>query len=141
MNIYINTISNIAISNKYTRWYIDLCTSRLETSRTNQYIEKHHILPKSFKLGGEKDTYNLVSFTPKEHFLAHYLLSKMFEQKIYKAKMLKAMSKFHQNNSGQNRKLNSIQYNIIRVSAAKANQLINIGSKRSEKTKLLMSKK
>lgn len=41
------------------------------------YYEEHHILPKS--LGGLDSVENLVLLTPREHFLAHYLLTKFTE--------------------------------------------------------------
>lgn len=42
------------------------------------YVEVHHILPRC--IGGADDFYNLVVLTPKEHFICHYLLIKMFPQ-------------------------------------------------------------
>lgn len=42
-------------------------------------IEVHHILPKS--MGGSDEDSNLVSFTYKEHFLAHILLAKIYNNK------------------------------------------------------------
>ncbi len=41
----------------------------------NDYVEKHHIVPKC--LGGTDDKNNLVNFTPEEHFVAHQLLVKI----------------------------------------------------------------
>jgi hypothetical protein len=38
------------------------------------YYEEHHIIPKS--LGGDNHKSNLILLTPREHFLAHYLLYK-----------------------------------------------------------------
>jgi len=43
----------------------------------NIYTEKHHIIPKS--LGGSNDNDNLVVLTAREHFLAHYLLTKIIK--------------------------------------------------------------
>jgi hypothetical protein len=40
------------------------------------YFETHHIIPKSF--GGGDHPHNLVDLTYREHFLAHWLMSKMF---------------------------------------------------------------
>lgn len=40
------------------------------------YYEKHHIIPKS--LGGTDDLNNLVLLTAREHYLAHYMLTKIY---------------------------------------------------------------
>lgn len=53
------------------------------------YYEEHHILPRC--LGGEDSVGNLILLTPREHFLAHYLLTK-FTENIDRYKMLLAFS-------------------------------------------------
>ncbi len=64
------------IDNKYTQHYWKLITSR--TNRvTSEYTERHHIIPRS--LGGSNLKNNLVALTPREHFIAHLLLTKMFD--------------------------------------------------------------
>lgn len=45
------------------------------------YCETHHIIPKS--LGGTDNIENLVNLTPREHFVAHLLLSKMTQGESY----------------------------------------------------------
>ena len=40
------------------------------------YYEKHHIIPRS--LGGTNDLNNLVLLTAREHYLAHYILTKIY---------------------------------------------------------------
>lgn len=72
------------LQNKYTYWYysiIDKARSRTIAG----YFEKHHIVPKC--LGGNDTEENLINLTPKEHFLCHWLLTKMVlespEQKNY----------------------------------------------------------
>ena len=39
------------------------------------YVEKHHIIPRCMK--GTNERNNLVNLTPREHFLAHWLLVKI----------------------------------------------------------------
>lgn len=41
------------------------------------YYEKHHIIMKS--MGGSNDPSNIVMLTAKEHFIAHYLLWKIYQ--------------------------------------------------------------
>lgn len=66
----------------YEQNYKDLINSRKKLNRNksdgNKY-EKHHIFPRS--LGGKDDEDNLVLLTFREHFLAHYLLYKIYNNK------------------------------------------------------------
>lgn len=63
--------------NKYTRIYYQLVGRRKtdKLSKEDVYCESHHIIPKS--LGGNNEPDNLVNLLPREHFLAHLLLTKM----------------------------------------------------------------
>lgn len=64
---------------------------KLIQSRSNQpllkeeYYENHHIIPRC--LGGTDDPQNLIKLTAREHFLAHYLLTKIYpeEHKLFYA--------------------------------------------------------
>ena len=47
------------------------------------YIEMHHIIPRS--LGGNNSIENLVTLTAREHFICHWLLTKMVKGKAYKS--------------------------------------------------------
>lgn len=90
MNIYIQKIQELAHHNKYTKWYISICQN---SNYKTGYGEKHHILPKCFKLGGETDKLNIVKLTAREHFVCHLLLTKMFFNE-YKYKMVAAAQRF-----------------------------------------------
>jgi hypothetical protein len=68
------------ISNKYQKVYNNLVDSRKKLIRSRKdgmYYESHHIIPKSLGGGDEKE--NLVLLTAREHFLAHWLLTKCTE--------------------------------------------------------------
>lgn len=67
--------------NKYTKIYFRLIDKRQKEplSRNDMYVESHHIVPKS--LGGSDSADNLINLLPKEHFIAHLLLTKMVENK------------------------------------------------------------
>jgi len=90
----------IFIENKYTKIYysiIDSAKSRTLSQET--YTEKHHTIPKS--LGGDNSTENLASLTAREHFICHWLLTKMTSgtskrSMVFALRMLKAMSTKHQ---------------------------------------------
>ncbi len=59
--------------NKYRRWYLALC-ERGRGRVLSERGERHHVVPKS--LGGSNATDNMVALTYREHFLAHWLLTK-----------------------------------------------------------------
>lgn len=72
MNIY------SPIKNKYFNWYQSLVLkAKNRTLKNTVYQEKHHIIPKC--LGGNDYPDNLISLTLREHYIAHLLLSKMYE--------------------------------------------------------------
>lgn len=57
----------------YKKHYINLITTRYNRKREkNVYYEKHHIIPKC--LGGSNKKENIVYLTPREHYIAHWLL-------------------------------------------------------------------
>jgi hypothetical protein len=93
MNTYLETVWLQSLKNPSAEEYISLCSAALERNDVDGYIEKHHILPKcicnvSLEI---KDKQNLVILTAKEHFIAHTLLTKMFEGKTAR-KMMYALS-------------------------------------------------
>jgi hypothetical protein len=64
----------------YARIYESLIRKAIRTKLPlGIYSEVHHIIPRS--LGGGDDKENLVALSYREHFLAHWLLTKMFSGK------------------------------------------------------------
>ena len=64
----------------YKKHYDLLISTRKNMNRSkrkNDGFHNHHIIPKS--LGGDNSHENLVSLTPKEHFIAHLLLMMMYK--------------------------------------------------------------
>lgn len=73
----------------YKKAYLELVMSRQLLKRRKvkgDYHEKHHILPKC--LGGTNDKENLVLLTFREHYIAHLLLTKCYEDINAKRKMI-----------------------------------------------------
>lgn len=60
------------LDNKYRRWYVALMERAAARVRPAGYIEQHHVTPRA--LGG--DHRSVVALTYREHFLAHWLLTK-----------------------------------------------------------------
>lgn len=69
----------------YRKIYFDLITKRLKEPAAGSF-EKHHILPKSIFGEGK-----IVCLTPREHFIAHKLLVKIFPDGVCRLKMLRAL--------------------------------------------------
>jgi len=87
------------IQNKYTTWYFNIINN--VTNRVlDSYIETHHIIPRS--LGGTNEKSNLVSLTAREHFVCHWLLTKMTTGEA-KIKMFHALWNMRRANKTQKR--------------------------------------
>jgi hypothetical protein len=79
--------------NKYTTWYTAI-TDRARTRKLEGYTERHHVIPKS--LNGTDDKTNLVDLTAREHFICHWLLTKMYTGEA-KFKMIYALNGMKRN--------------------------------------------
>jgi len=98
----------------YKKIYYSLIETRkfiVRKKREGAYYEKHHILPTS--LGGTNDKENLVLLTAKEHFVAHLLLTKMYEGED-KRKMIFAFWRLCNGNKKIKNVLNGKQYEDCR---------------------------
>ena len=87
----------IFINNKYTKLYFNIITIAKSRDNIDSYTEKHHILPKS--LGGNNNEDNLVRLTAREHFICHWLLTKMVDGN-FRNKMLYALNGMRRNKTG-----------------------------------------
>ncbi len=120
---YLNIIKSVAIENKYTKWYCNLISAAVERAPNRKiamsilgYTEGHHILPKSFRMGGEKDETNIAFLTAREHYIAHWLLCKMVEDN-FRFKMIKAFALFQNVKPSKNPKtqyINSAGYEFLK---------------------------
>ena len=69
-------IKDYVNSSKYATWYCSIVAK----AATRQHVkgnERHHIVPKSICPEGAKLQSNIVSLTPREHFICHMLLPKI----------------------------------------------------------------
>lgn len=114
-NIYIDKLYSISLEGKYLDCYFRLISKAMDRANTKKqakillgYCEGHHIIPRSFNLGGETDSNNIVYLTAKEHILAHRLLTK-FSCSEYRTKTLRA---YHcmcfKDNGGKNKRKASL---------------------------------
>lgn len=125
----------------YQKQYQNLINSRkiLVRNKKTGIYEKHHIIPKS--LGGTNIKSNFILLTPKEHYIAHLLLTKMYAGKE-KAKMCYALMCMCMKNKLSSRNVSSKQYeyarNLLLIHCNGKNHN-NYGKKASNETKKKMS--
>lgn len=123
----------MATVNKYTAWYRGIISRALSEDRIagDVYYEKHHIVPKS--LGGSNRKENLVLLTAREHFLCHWLLTKMYEGEA-RRKMLYALKRCS-TISCDRKIISGWQYEVARKAQSDARR----GTKHSEEHKKKIS--
>lgn len=96
------------LDNKYHIWYLNIVNKAKQRVVSPDYIENHHIIPKSF--GGSNNNGNMVSLTLREHYICHVLLTK-FTTGEHRKKMCWAL---HRMTHTKNYVLNSRQYEYAR---------------------------
>lgn len=103
----------------YKRIYDEIINNRIvnRLDKKDSLIERHHIIPRC--LGGTDDDYNLVCLTPREHFLCHLLLTKIYNEKntAYYYKIIKAffmMFSYSKNNSTRHVRINARLYENLK---------------------------
>lgn len=134
----------------YNKIHDEIINRAKERSNPYCYTEGHHVIPRS--MGGSDDKSNIVKLTAREHFIVHWLLSKIHRnnQMIF---ALFSMTK--PGNSSQKRYTShSFKYAREKMAAmmstlksGKAHHLYgvkgeenpNFGSKRTDESKLRMS--
>lgn len=101
------------LSNKYTKLYFDIINKAIFQKRIKGiiYYESHHIIPKS--LGGENGKLNRVLLTAREHYIIHWLLTKMCKDPQHRQKMFWAFHRLVFSKTGI-RNFTSYQYEIAR---------------------------
>ena len=120
-SVILNTIMN-----KYQTWYQNI-TDRARDRTLEGYVERHHVIPRS--LGGSDDAGNLVSLTAREHFVCHWLLTKMYTGEA-RYKMLNALRMMRAEKIGQYRYSNKITarvYESIKQEYAQLQSVLRSG--------------
>ena len=103
----------IFIDNKYTATYYRI-VERARFRIQQGYAENHHIIPESFYInrvrpgsigfveGNPNDPNNIIRLTPREHFICHWLLTKMISGEA-KHKVCNALLMLRMEGAGQQR--------------------------------------
>jgi hypothetical protein len=115
----------------YKKIYFKLIKNRKNNPLKDCYTETHHIIPRS--LGGKNFKSNLIVLSAREHFIAHLLLSKMFSDKMKKAKMIMALAMMMVSSKNQNRyRFTSRQFSFLRELHAKSMSVLQGGKLNSQ---------
>lgn len=83
----------------YEKHYNLLIEKAINRNTPESYTEKHHITPKC--MGGSSDTENIVRLTGREHFVAHWLLHRMYPDNKGLVKAFHAMATMQRPNCGR----------------------------------------
>ena len=142
------TIKNQLYLNRYLK-FINSCKLRTYIG----YTENHHIVPKS--MGGSKELSNMIKLSAREHFIAHWMLWKAYQNKemtfaFWSMKMnpkgkrsFKLTSKTYSILKEQHSKLqserNKIDNPMFKQTAKDKLRKLKTGIKASKQTKLKMS--
>lgn len=112
------------IDNKYTKWYYQIIENRKANPHNKEiYTERHHIIPSS--LGGDDSKDNLVRLSAREHFLVHWLLIKMSNDKNHIMKMSHALRRMMcESDKSEAHKWSKWQYEIGTRNKVRANELM-----------------
>jgi hypothetical protein len=120
------------LQNKYTTWYYNIV--HIAQSRLTQpdYVERHHIIPKS--LGGTNENTNIVKLSAREHFVCHWLLTKMVVGDN-RSKMIFAFHRMFSSSKLQERYSNGITpriYEKLKIVHSQCMRDVKTGSKLSD---------
>ena len=114
MSEKLSTIISVARKAEYKAAYDRLMARAVERDYISGVHERHHITPRS--LGGSNDKSNIAVLTYREHFLAHWLLTKFIDEHGLK-KMLYALWKItHKSSDNLGRIVSGWQYELSRKS-------------------------
>lgn len=136
----------IFIDNKYTKWYYSIInTARLRNLPKRRGDENHHIIPECFYInrkrkgpsgwleGNPESKENKVILTNREHFICHWLLTKMTDGKA-KSSMIFSLNGMKRKNKNQERyetKITSRVYARIKLDYVEIARQMNTGRKMS----------
>jgi hypothetical protein len=129
------------VMNKYNFWYNSIILNA-QNRVLDGYKESHHIVPQS--LGGTDVKENLVNLTAREHFICHWLLTKMYTGES-RSKMIYALNGMKRTNKEQERYETAItsrvyqklkeEFRKIHSAFMKGRQAHNKGKSMSEEQK------
>jgi hypothetical protein len=113
---------------KYTRWYYSIVESARCQPNRGSYTEKHHIIPRC--MGGTNEKSNLVNLTYREHFICHWLLTKMVIERNHIRSMKYALAYMRRSGATPRRNMTAWQFEIVKTARK------NVSMSEEQKAKL-----
>jgi len=117
------------IQNYKTQVYYSIIDRAMTRTLGDDIVtETHHIIPKS--LGGGNEAENLAVLTPREHFICHWLLTKMVQGKD-EWKMMNALGfmMWAENDNQERYKVNSRMYEQLKTKHSKLKSIAMMGDR------------
>lgn len=105
------------LTNKYSEWYYKII-DRAKGRTLDGYVEHHHIIPRC--IGGSDDPENIVRLTAREHYICHWLLTKMASTKNEHHKLSCAFFYTLHGTKLQNKQFTARQYEVAKRTMSKA---------------------
>lgn len=102
----------------YKKVYDQLIGSAKKLRELKGYTEKHHIVPRCLVTDDSQG--NLVRLTAREHFIAHWLLTKIYKGTKYEMLMLSAFTAMRMKNSEQGREFNGNRLKALAFAYSKS---------------------
>ena len=107
------------LQNKYTRWYFNIVYNAADIKVVGK-TERHHVLPQSMFLeyiNLTEHKWNGVHLTHREHFICHWLLSKMVagRNKFKMLLALQAMQRINKKRKRYSTKITSRAYEKLKI--------------------------
>lgn len=131
-------MEQLFLDNKYTKTYFQIIEKAKNRIISDSYYEKHHITPKSLNGSNNKD--NIIKLTAKEHFIVHWLLTKMCISDNHTRKMKYAMRSMSWNKTG-NRIISAWQYELARKKVSESSKGRNVTDLTREKLSIAGKKR
>lgn len=113
----------------YSKHYDRLIETRRNRDKIpGEYYEKHHIVMKS--MGGSDDPNNLVTLTAREHFLAHWLLWRIYRNR-QSAFAFKSLCDYrNKSRISENLNISSRSYQEAKIASSKMRSIYQTGKKK-----------
>jgi len=128
---YKNVLRSINTYMNYKKLYNKIIQRGIDRALKKQdNTELHHAIPRC--IGGEDSEPNLVRLTTREHFICHFLLTKMYERETYEwYKLTHAFMMMKSSSLNQSRYFNSRLYEALRSNFSEVMSISQSGIRNS----------
>ena len=138
-----STLLTTANSNEFLMKYVELVDDALNQLRVKKpktdpnyvYYEYHHILPRCLFPDFKDVAENIVTLTAREHFMAHYYLTKIFDSRALDFAYWRLCT------DGRGRMITAEEYELGKLLAVQRSSELNSGKKRTAEQRQKISER